>query len=366
MKATAPAEAAFWEYDLSEGIWREAGKARRMGDFYFCSLSKAGFFCIADALPAVYVHLKLVDNKNNPYIFTAATLQLQTQDASKIWPVGVYTNNTGELSAYVPANVNWSVSVKDECGTVSAPKDMLPLKQSLWKTVVVDVPSGNQTTVEGKAFSCEKEPMKSGSVIIRHRWFQYVFPVKDGKYSFKMPACPDAGNSTYEYSIHDSISKQSSEFRAFTLNRGGITTLPDIEVCNVLIKKVKGELVYTTDGKTYTLDGDHYDLAIISQIDPLSQKRLTAFAVLNTDISTSYLGEKAGTFKIYVTGFKLPATPSYFLTWGLYEPGTITVDELDVRKGIMKGSFTTTVNRNYSLDNPNEWTTLSCKFNLHL
>ncbi|MBO9730285.1 MAG: hypothetical protein J7623_16715 [Chitinophaga sp.] len=361
----APDEATVWVYDIKEALWKEGGKVKRTGNQYLYNASVSGFFCIAEQSPAVFVHLKLVDKKENPLPFRQVVIMIQSQDASRAWPLNIYTNNTGELSAYLPYNTMWSMVLKDECNSIYTSRTMQPVTQNTWKVLEIEASSTNQSRVEGKAFSCEMTPMEKGAIIIKTNTLEYSYPIKNGKYSFDLPMCGNRSDS-YQFKIYDSLSQQITAYKTFNPYKGTTTTMPDVEVCAWLTKYTKGELIVNVDGKTYTLTDKTDSLAILFMIDPYLGRRITGVTVLHTDIFVTYPGETTGTFKIYTCGFKIPSSQSYLATWGIYGPGTITVDELDMKRGIMRGNFTSTVNRNPRTDNLYDTTTLSGTFNLHL
>ncbi|WP_142688641.1 hypothetical protein [Chitinophaga polysaccharea] len=362
----APSESTLWQYNQVEGLWIEAGKAPKMGDKYYCNLSQIGFFCIAEQAPAVYVHLKLIDKNNNPLIFTPVQINIQSQDPSKTWPNGLYTNSTGELSVYVPYDIAWSITIKDNCGFNITTKEMLPIRESLWKTLEIELTTQNQAVVEGKTYSCEKTPMKSGHIVIKNGPVQYAYPIKDGKYSVAIPMCSSNSNPDFQYKIYDSSNRHETAPRSFIPIKGGKISLPDIEVCNSLIRPTNGEIVFRVDNHTYTMRSPQDSLAIYYYVDKYTMKPSIGIMVVNTGIYMSYGGESAGNYKLGILSFQAASSPSYFMALAPdYERGDIKVDELDFKGRIIKGSFQSTVTRNPTVYTLYDTTTITGTFNLH-
>jgi len=365
-RSVAPNEAPLWRYDQKEGLWVEAGKAVRTGNKYLCSITQLGHLCIAEEAPAVYVHLKLVDKKNNPLPLTPVLINIKSDNAARLWPNGLYTNSTGELSTFLPYDVAWSVTVKDLCGNSYATKTMQPATQSLWKTLEIDVLTANQTLIEGNAFSCDDVPLASGAIIIKNNGFEYPFPVKDGKYSFNFPVCANAGDNIYQYKLYDSTSKQETAYEKFTPIKGVTTTMPDVEVCTLFTKPVKGDIIFTAENKTYTVRSETDSLLFVDAIDQLSGKRVMGIYGFKTDVYLTFKGTTAGSYKLYTCSMLAPGSPPYFMTWGLYPAGDIIVDELDRKKRILRGSFRTLTNKNFSVYNTSDTATVFGTFDVHL
>lgn len=366
-RATAPQRLKCWELNYRTGTWVEHGVATRNDDKYYCQLSQKGYFCLGEAGRAVFVRIRLVDVNNNPMPFTPVVIQLHPGEPGRKWPNLVYTDNTGELCTYVPAGVKWSLDVRNLCDLAITSIPMQPVTSNVGRTVRMDK-TGDNIEISGKAFSCQHQPLRSGVVKITSNTFSYQFPIKDGSYAFSLPTCLLNNGNKLHYQLFDSATHQLTAATELKMGNQRTIILPDANVCVDEKRAVKGQVEFTVDGQTYTLSTPRDSLFMLYYVPdgytpPIAFHAVNKSSVTFLTVSWETLG--AGVFPIYTMQARGgPSTPFYLNTWGIYKQGNITVEVEDRKKGMLKGSFHGTINRDPSVSNLHDTTTIYGTFDL--
>lgn len=345
---TAPYTAPLWMYDREKGVWREQGTATRSGGEYVFKMTRFGLYSVAAATAMVYLHAVVTDGNSQRLPYQEIVI---TPGDATAWPYSVFTDNTGEFSAYVPYNAKLSLKMEYACNAYSDAITVDPLVRNSWMTLVMQL-NTDKVQASGTATDCDDQPMKKGRIDLTIQGFAYSFPVKDGKYAFSLPVCDDVVNASY--TITDSTSNMTSAAKTVQLNKNVPNTIPVVNVCLYHAKQVTGDITYTVGGATYTLNGNVDSIVIQQDIDQVAQKPTTYMFAFgrseNRYLYFSFNSYTSGTYSAY-TLLAGTSLMNYIMSWGYYSPGKIIVTAVDYKTGVLKGTFSSPISEGNDLQN---------------
>lgn len=357
----APQQSTVFEYNSPTGRWIETGTAVRQGNRYVASINKPGYFCVAEKAPAIYIHYK-VSLQGTPLTFSRAQLTINPGDAQHSWPVDFYTNSTGEFSAYVPANTQWHLDIRGICGDVLYAADFPGITGPFWKGIDINTPKA-AATVTGKVLGCRDQPIKAGYLTITYgQGLKQSYPIKDGNYSFSIPAC--VGAITYQ--ARDSSNYEYSETRQGFIRSGNNNLSTLVTPCNQDRMESNGSIIYTLRGVMHTISPSTGKVYIDLYHHYLggSSPLVVAEGIDNSHefgLSVSHL--ETGTFEITTLQANV-AGESNLMAWGPYPSGNVVVEQLDESKGIFKGHFSSEISRNLDVGHLLDTSMIVGSFNL--
>ncbi|WP_126244852.1 hypothetical protein [Chitinophaga rhizosphaerae] len=347
-RATAPNNATAWMYELKEGLWKEIGTAVKKDDRYVYDVPKAGFSCVADEAPPVFSKQQFVQQNGNALAYYSVTYKRKDgRRQGAQWSHEVFTNSNGEAATYLPRGIPCEVVLRDNCGTVLYTATVGPLQSANGQVIRLNVSNSNFGKIEGKAVDCDKQPVKKGEITIKGAGYSQTIPFENGQFAIELPMC--SGSEAFEYQITDKESGHATAFLPLHPVKGGVTKIPDAEVCTARDRVLKGKITFTIEGETHTLTDATETIELKQFIDPAAQKWTTGLVTTATTrryrFYATFTSLSAGTHNAYLLDIGTPLHFRYLMTWGLYEPGKIEVDVLDFNKGIIRGRLRSKISK---------------------
>lgn len=215
LQATAPQKIPMWYFDINDGKWKEEGSATRSGNIYTGEVSHFTTWNYDVPLNFSYVSLKLIDENNNPFVFSRVSIS-DNRGAS----ASGNTDTSGFLKLWVPKGTPLMLSVQNECGETIHQQNIDPLFED---TQLGDIPvlAGEKSTlvINGTAIGCDLQPVVDGIAIITFKGLRYNSPIIDGKFEAEINRCENSSAIATIYTINHT-GNQESEKREIIVTTG--------------------------------------------------------------------------------------------------------------------------------------------------
>ena len=190
ISSSAPASIGLWYIDEQTGIWKEQGMAQKNGSNYVGSVKHFSYWNCDSPLPAISFSATFVTSANIPLANTYVVIKPNTSDSANGYAHG-YTDSLGQISGLIPANVNLTMAIYDQCGSMVFSKDIGPFSVNTDLGAIIISNSANYiTTIKGKLLSCGNTPVTHGYATIYFNNFVYNVNVNDmGEFVTNIMSC---------------------------------------------------------------------------------------------------------------------------------------------------------------------------------
>lgn len=288
----------------------EDGTATKQGSAYVGTVKHFSFWNCDIGIPAVMLSATLKTSNGQPLVNAQVVIKVNDYVAAS-----AYTDSLGQVRGLVPANVNLTLEVKDDCGTSIYSKNIGTLTGSAdLGTITVTPTASSLLTVQGKITNCSGAVVTNGYAILTvNNWVHYAKVDASGNFSTNYVLC-NATSATVQALGVDETAQQPGYIVSFPV------TLPTTDVGN--ISACSGEFLnYTIDANSYSHTPPAYTFL---------GRTFTFLTPYNTDISVSngtyYMSFgfqsssiAAGTYPMFSLGL------SSFINSTIVQPLNITI-----------------------------------------
>jgi hypothetical protein len=266
MQSTAPATIALWYVDEAMGLWKEEGTATKQGNNYVGTVKHFSFWNCDISIPAITLSATLRTAKGQALVNTRVEIK-----ADKYGATSGFTDSLGQVKGLVPANVNLTLSVMDNCGTPIYTKNLGSQGENVDVGVITVNPTGPSiVTVQGKLTNCAGANVTKGYAIVTlDNWVRYAKTDANGNFSTNYTVC-NTNLANVQVLGVDETAQQQGASASFAVT-APTTDLGTVSACGTSSAQY---INYQIDGTSYTL----------TEADSLS-----AFTQTQNATSTTYI-----------------------------------------------------------------------------
>lgn len=349
MTANTPTPLKLWYFNEATGLWAESAGAAVVNNAYVGSTSNQGFLQLAVPYVSTLLRLTVKDALNNiPAGFKIQSARFLPNSLDYVGPQQATINSKGICLAYVPASAILNLTLLSPCDRMSS-IGVQPLPPAVkTEQSITPILTKYITSVTGRVEDCTFQPL-SGRAQLNVNGIIYTTTLVNGSYIFNVIAC---GTQNAILTVYDANNKVLVQNPYIALFGGSASVVPATSTCT---NPITGTFTYTVAGKTYTLTTPTDQITYETDIDPLSGKIMTMLRGngVGKGFYLSSLNTTAGTYNIYTGDFYGGAGYDYFVTWGLFTPGTVTYTKYKSGTTIVQGTFNANTTLNFCVGCPN-------------
>ncbi|MBW8686171.1 carboxypeptidase-like regulatory domain-containing protein [Chitinophaga rhizophila] len=225
LTSSAPQEIPLWNFDAGSGFWIQKGTARREGNDYIGTATKAGYWLCATTLPPVVLTAGIKDQHGNAIPNLRVTVLTKTD----FIPAYAFTSEDGVYFGKVPANTALILTVTDNCDNVLRQQEIGPFTTSAQiDNVSVTLPASNSLVINGTAKDCDNFNVVTGKVLINVDGQNYAASISLGKFSTTIVRCENSAVNITLTGTDDRTDRTST----MTTNANNGTITPNIVICD--------------------------------------------------------------------------------------------------------------------------------------
>lgn len=266
LQSTAPATIALWYVDEATGLWKEEGTATKQGSNYVGTVKHFSFWNCDISIPAVTLSATLRTSKGQALVNTRVEIK-----ADKYGATSGFTDSLGQVKGLVPANVNLTLSVMDNCGTSIYTKNIGSHGENVDVGVItIDPTTPSIVTVQGKLINCAGATVTKGYAIVTlDNWVRYAKTDANGNFSTNYTVCTINLANVQVLGVDETAQQQGASV-SVTLS-APTTDVGVVSACGIS----------STQYINYQIDGTSYSLT--------DADSLNAFTQTQNGTSTTYV-----------------------------------------------------------------------------
>lgn len=187
---TAPSTIPLWSFDEITGMWKEEGSASKVGNTYVGNVKHFSWWNYDLQMDLSQVKLSLKTPDGLPISNVKVGLKLP----SMTYELFQYTDNTGMVAGFVPANANIELRIYNSCNVAVQTSNIGPFP-SATTTVLPDIilPIASTVTIFGTLKTCSGNNVTNGYVEMKNtninNYFSSISIVNNGAFSFTSLGC---------------------------------------------------------------------------------------------------------------------------------------------------------------------------------
>lgn len=339
--ATAPASIPLWYVHENSGIWKEEGSAVRNGNDYVGEVSHFSFWNYD--IPMGAVSLSMIIKNADGLPMAHARVRIRTVSESPAFTYG-YTNESGQVSGWVPKNVALRLDVLDECHGIVFGKDLTPMSRDTDLGILTIGASVNSViTIKGKLVNCSSAAVTNGLAIIEFgNKVHFAKADANGNFSTNFTKCSSSPANYNVTGIDETALQQGS---AVTGNiSGSVNDVGNVVACGTSIDQY---INYTLDGINTSLTAPADSLTAFTFPDSIgsgfntymSGVRIQSGIVISyINLQFDHAAQSAGTYSVF--DISTSTFPQTIVT----QPFTVTLNKYPASvgqfyEGTFSGSF---------------------------
>lgn len=253
----APAFIPLWYFDEDKGIWIAEGQAELQGNVYVAHVSHFSYWNCDILLELVNWEASYVGEDGRPAQNIEVCLTIKSINDQRC----SRTDASGIVYGPIPANEEYIVCIKNECGSILTTYEFGPFSDDIKMEAKKLNNLHDYATISGSALQCDGLPIKSGFVRVHTPKNNFIFPISGNEGSFEggYTYCTGEVATLYVYDIpNDLVSHPQAYNFERNLNVGNIKACNQLEeFIRYTIKGFSPEYFYylpalTTFGADYT------------------------------------------------------------------------------------------------------------------
>jgi hypothetical protein len=330
--SNAPATIPLWYVDEATGLWKEEGVAMKQGNNYVGTVKHFSFWNYDIKVPAITLSTTLKTSKGLPLVNASVVIS-----AKEYGSAAGYTDSLGQVKGLVPANMNLTLEVRDNCGSTIYSKNIGPFNKDADIGALTVTPSSQSlVTVTGKLTNCSGAVVTKGYAIITvNNMVRYAKADAGGNFSTNYVLC-NTGASNVQILGVDEAAQQQGTAASFPV------TVPNTDA-GTLSACGNSAAQYIN----YTIDADSYSIvppdSLTAFTQPLNSVQKMTTYIDGTKIGTGnhmnfkfeHTNPVAGTYAM------LNISTQNFNTLTIVQPFNVTVTNFPQAAGeFYEGSFT--------------------------
>ena len=168
LQGSAPASVPLWYFDDSKGVWKQEGTATKQGNNYVGAVKHFSFWSAGQLQQGIKLTVTFKDATGHALMNKLVWI-LSFTDANVA--TSGYTDNTGTISAMVPANTMLVLYPFDDCGNTAHKQSVGPFDADINLGIITTNYGGNGVniiTLSGTAVDCNNSPVSRGLVVVSY------------------------------------------------------------------------------------------------------------------------------------------------------------------------------------------------------
>ena len=228
---SAPASVPLWYFDDSKGVWKQEGTATKQGSNYVGAVKHFSFWSAGQLTQSVKLTATFKDSTGQALTNKLVWIIRLTNESTS-----GYTDNTGTVSGFVPANETLVLDVLDDCGNLMYKKYVGPFSTDTDLGNIIVSGSGvggvrGNITLSGTAVDCNNSPIARGSVTATIvNVGQLKSAISNGAFNIGFNSCINSSNTATLY-VYDSVNNLGIYQYNLTINSAN-QNIGQIRVCN--------------------------------------------------------------------------------------------------------------------------------------
>jgi PKD repeat protein len=220
MQAAAPATIPLWYFDETKGIWKEEGTATKQSTGYTGTVTHFSFWSAGQLTQSIKLSATFKDSTG--HALTNQSVWISWGQFDDEWTSG-YTDNTGTIGCYVPANTTLKVGVISDCGGTMYKKYFGPFSTdvNLGNITILDYAGSVRTTLSGTAVNCNNSTIARGFVTVtlsyNNTYQQVQSAISNGTFNITFNVCKNLPVAAAVY-VYDSVTNLTSNAYPITIN----------------------------------------------------------------------------------------------------------------------------------------------------
>ncbi len=163
IRSTAPSAISMWFIEEATGIWKEEGKATKIGNNYSGTVKHFSFWNCDVSTNTVNISLTLKNKSGDPLMHVPVVLE--RMGAIRGFAHG-YTDSLGQVNGLVPQNEPLKLIIWDPCNMAVDSISIGPFQQDTNMGVITIDDHTFSTTIKGRLLSCNGAPVSNGYPIV--------------------------------------------------------------------------------------------------------------------------------------------------------------------------------------------------------
>jgi hypothetical protein len=255
ISSSAPASISLWYIDEQTGVWKEQGTAQKEGNNYVGNVKHFSYWNCDSLLPAIGFSATFKTSENVPLANTYIVIKPNTSDSANGFAHG-YTDSLGQINGLIPANINLTIEIYDQCGNVVYSKNIGPFAANTdLGTIIISNSANYITTIKGKLLSCSNTPVMHGYATIYFNDFVYNVSVNDqGEFSTNIISCYGIPGEFQILGV-DETAQQQGTLTTFSVN-SQVIDAGNIMACGTSSAQY---INYNVDGVDHTISNNTND-----------------------------------------------------------------------------------------------------------
>jgi hypothetical protein len=213
----APSTLPLWYFEESIGLWRQQGRALKVGSNYVGEVRHFSFWNCDVPSNFVQFTARFIDASGQPV--RHAMVRIYRTATPTDGRVG-FTDSTGYVSGAIPNNAQLTLEVFNDpiCTNVIYTQSITTTTQNI-ALGDVTVPGANTAAVSGTVQNCTGNAVTNGFVIVENGYYYYRYPLdNNGIFRFNTTLC--GASSSVTLVAEDMSAMQQSNSFPFTIFTG--------------------------------------------------------------------------------------------------------------------------------------------------
>ena len=218
LQAAAPATIPLWYFDETKGIWKEEGTATKQGTSYTGTVTHFSFWSTGQLAQGIKLSATFKDTATGNVLVNKLVWISSPSNGS----ASGYTDNTGTVSGFVPANDELTMQLSDDyCGILIYKMHIGPFSEdvNLGNITVSDYGNPVHIIISGTAVRCNNLPIERGFAVITsiYNYNQFQSAISNGAFIVPVNICKDLPVAATVW-VYDSVNNQTSNEYPITIN----------------------------------------------------------------------------------------------------------------------------------------------------
>lgn len=155
----APSSTILWSLDEQTGVWIEEGTASKEENYYKTTVSHFSFWNCANYSDNVWVNGQIIIEPGIP--LEGFTLLFESLDGAVSGCA--FINSEGEFKLYLPVDIEFTVSIFDNCGEIAHTQNIGPFSED--QEIDISISNPQLLTLSGTLLDCDGNPVNNGYVV---------------------------------------------------------------------------------------------------------------------------------------------------------------------------------------------------------
>lgn len=226
--ANAPASIILWSFDETNGLWKQESRAFKIGNNYEGNVSHFSFWNCDYPYPIVDFKAQIVSEKLQGLKGVNVQIALASNPNSKAWS---YTDSTGHVAGYVPANAALVLTVLNSCGEAVFTQNFTTKNAPVNLGTIVANVSTRSITVFGTAVDCNQQPISNGYLFVTGLQQVNKIAIKNGAFNYTGLTCT-SNSQNANVVVVDNVNMVQSAAQSVTLVLGN-NDLGKLTACGI-------------------------------------------------------------------------------------------------------------------------------------